>query len=329
MTLPYWARLACLGFAGFYLVHAALALAARAAAPWMTRTLEASAPRRAALRLVALRLLPWAAAVVMVLGLCLPSYWRWEPAGRPERVSWLFLAAGGLGLALCLLSARRSLHAAIAVRRLIRACRASGREARLTASHLPLLVLESEARFLVLAGILRPRLVISAGALRALSCEQLDAALRHELAHGSARDNVQRWLWLAAPDVFPCVRGFAALERRWRRLSEWAADDSAAGGDPQRALWLAEALVCVGRSASNPPALALATALAADGRELAARIDRLLEPPRAGARPAGPTRGKWPAWTLATGLALWAGLALLLSPGALHLAYTLIESLVR
>jgi hypothetical protein len=137
-------------------------------------------------------------------------------------------------------------------------------------------VVEGSSPFLVLAGVLHPRLIISRPVVNALPSGQLAAALRHEQAHRASRDNLKRLLLLLAPDVFPGWRGFSGLERLWNRFTEWAADDEAVDGDSQRSLSLASALVRVARMGACPQTAPLVTSLLADNADLAERVERLL-----------------------------------------------------
>jgi hypothetical protein len=114
----------------------------------------------------------------------------------------------------------------------------------------------------------------------------LAAALRHEDAHRRARDNFKRLLLAAAPGLLPRVHGFAALERGWARMSEWAADDESVGGDPLRSLALADALVRVARLGTPVRTTALEVSFCGDGSDLACRVDRLLHPRRFPPEPA-------------------------------------------
>jgi Zn-dependent protease with chaperone function len=109
----------------------------------------------------------------------------------------------------------------------------------------------STAPLLALAGIVRPRLVISRGVLRALSAEELAAALRHERAHWTARDNLKRLCILLTPGILPFAGSSRTLERGWRKFAEWAADDRAVAGSARRSCALAAALVRVARMTAD------------------------------------------------------------------------------
>jgi beta-lactamase regulating signal transducer with metallopeptidase domain len=206
---------------------------------------------------------------VLVAGICAPSYLWLEPEATAENIGFACLAAALLGGCICATGLARAARAAIRSSRYLRRCRC---------------VMESDAPVLMLAGVFRPRLVVSRGVRHALAPDQLAAALRHERAHRRSHDNLKRLLLLASPDVFPFLRGLRRLERGWARMAEWAADDRAVGGNPRRSLALAAALVRVARMGVFPPPAPLATSLMADGADLTARVDRLLhpQPPRKG-----------------------------------------------
>src|SRR5581483_4241131 len=136
------------------------------------------------------------------------------------------LAAALLGAAMWGRGMARAAGAALRSSRYLRSCERA---------------IESDTPLLMLGGVLRPRLFVSRGVRRALTADELAVALRHEQAHGEARDNLKRLLMLLAPDSFVGRR----LEQGWRRLAEWAADDRAVEGSRRRSLALASALVRV------------------------------------------------------------------------------------
>jgi Zn-dependent protease with chaperone function len=251
-----------------------------------------------------------------------PSYFWLEPATTSEEVGLACLAAAALALACCGAALWRAVRATSRSAGYIRYCQMVGRRACLGAEASPVWLVDGAAPFLALAGIVRPRLMVSSGVVSALAPEQLAAALRHEHAHEMSRDNLKRLLMLLAPDVVPFCRGFSGLERAWSRFTEWAADDRAVEGDSGRSLSLAAALVRVARMGACPQQPPLVTSLLAATDDLEVRVDRLLR----GASDVG--RG-------AAGLA-WAaagvcgvGLALALQPGTLYSVHRLLEHLTN
>ncbi|MGH9482414.1 MAG: M56 family metallopeptidase [Terriglobales bacterium] len=316
-ALPYWLRLLCLSLGAGAFSYAAGLLAASVLAPALLRRLDPKRPlppARAARWLLGLRLLPAALAAMVVGGLCVPSYIWLEPVGRAERGSWGFSLAAAGGAVLVLLAVARLAAAAIASRRFCRRCRQIGR----------IFVVPGAAPMLALAGIVRPRLLISRSVLARLSPAQLQAGLLHERAHLRARDNLKRLLMILTPAP---GAGFRALERAWVRAAEWAADDRAVAGDSQRSLTLASALVAVARlgpCAPIPPVAALLVhaSLAGDGADLAERVSRLLAPPAA---PYTDAHSRvWAGWT-GLSVLVWA----MLQPTTLLAAHRLLERLVR
>ena len=326
MILPYLARLSCLCLAAFLLFHTAAWLLVSALAPWAIRLAGRVAPGAAAGFLLALRLFPAGFALLLVAGLCTPSYLWLEPRTVAEPMGPACLAAALFGLAVCALALARATGALVRTLRHIRQCRKLSREMRLPGEPEPLWLVDAAAPAVMLAGIYRPRLVISASVAAALPAEQLSAVVRHERAHRRSRDNLKRLLVLMAPDLLPFVHGFRNLDRAWARMAEWAADDWAAAGDPRRSLALAAALVRVARLGAHPPTPALVTSLGADGTDLPVRVDRLLRP----VRPVLRSGRREPVLRASAGLLLAGALAAVLAnPATLRSAHEFLELLIR
>jgi len=326
VILPYLARLVCLCLAAFFLVHAALALAVSAITPRAVRFASRISAVTGARLLLALRLFPSGLALFVVAGLCAPSYLWLEPKGAPEPMGPACTAAALLGLAIWGLSLARATRALARSFAHIRRCRRRSREMRLPGERMAAWVVEEAAPCVMLAGVLRPRLVISRNVVAALSGEQLSAVIRHERAHGISRDNFKRLLVLLAPGILPLVPGFRNLERAWARISEWAADDRAAAGKTRRSLSLAAALVRVARLGSAAAAPALATSLMADGVDLSERVDRLLRPTRRTRR----RTHREPILAASGGLLLTGALlAAMAHPVTLHSAHEFLEFLIQ
>jgi len=277
MNLPYGLRLLLLSSASYFVIYCLASLAVCAVAPAVLRRVPLRLPGRAAAFLVGLRLLPLALALFAVAGLCVPGYLRFEPEADAERAGAFCMLAALAGAGICLWGLARAGRALWRSIRSTHELRRSGREIRLPGELAPVAVLDSDAPLVALTGVARSRVVVSRGLLQALSAEQLEAALRHEQGHRAAHDNAKRVLFLLAPDPFAPFGRLAALERGWARLAEWAADDSAAAGDPRRALTLAETLVRVARLGRPAAACAVAAQLISDGCGLRERVHRLVE----------------------------------------------------
>ena len=281
MIFPYWLRLLCLCFASFFLIHCVLSLILWLVSRRMIRLAERIRPRLATTFLFFSRMAPAGLSLLIVLGLCVPSYLWLEPDSVAERIGFACVAAALLGFTTWNIAIARSLWAAAKSFRYTHQCQQAGREARICGESGPVLVLQQETPLLALTGVIQTRLLISRGVISVLTPSQLDAALRHEVAHRISRDNLKRLLLLLAPDVLPFSKAFASIDRVWNRLSEWAADDYAAGTDARRALSLAGAVVRVARMGAAPRALNLLTALIDDDQDLSIRVERLLYSKRA------------------------------------------------
>jgi Zn-dependent protease with chaperone function len=322
VTVSYLARLWCLSLACYFLVHTVLAAAVWAAAGRAIRTAERLRPRDGARLLLALRLLPVSLAGVAVACFCVPSFLWLEPSETVEEAGGACLVAALLGAAIWIAALVRASRALVQSQQYTRLC---GRAARLDSvtDGSRAWVLDAQRPVLALTGLIRQRVVISRGLMQALDGDQLAAAFRHEEAHRGSRDNLKRLALVIAPEVLPGCQAFAALERAWARVTEWAADEAAGSGDAHRRLALAEALVRVARLGyAQSPAAPLAATFLADRRDLEARVARLLATP-VQAEP----RGRY--WAAAAGLAGGALAALLLQPGTLYSVHWLLEGLMR
>ena len=125
-------------------------------------------------------------------------------------------AAAILGAAVFAAALYRTLRALIRSSLYVRQC--GGRESNIGGEKV--WIVPQEQSGVALAGIMRPRLLISERAIAELSGDQLAVALGHERAHRASRDNLKRLLILLAPAIFP---GLRALESAWIKCAEWAA----------------------------------------------------------------------------------------------------------
>jgi Zn-dependent protease with chaperone function len=326
MNVPYFFRLVCLCLATFFVVNALLGLTASLASRAAIRMAESKRPRTAARFLFALRVFPFALGISTVLALCVPSYLWLEPQATFERVGWACLTLGFLGALGWSLSLVRTARAIAASTCCNRAWQQAGREAQLPGATSEALVVGEEAPLMALAGVFRPKLIVSNSVLRALSADELEVALQHENAHRASRDNMKRLLLLMAFAPLPAVIKYSSLDRAWAKYSEWAADDEAAGGDPIRALSLAAALLRVARIGVKPHLSLLHSSLVASDRELSARVDRLLRIRQAGLVPLPRSRVR--AFGAAFGIAACAA-TLMVCPPILSSVHRLLELFLR
>ncbi len=143
------------------------------------------------------------------------------PAANLQAIILLSLAT--LGIAVVLAGGRAALRAFLAQRRLRRALPVAGP----LAGHEHVWVLHGERPHACCAGLLRPAVYVTAGALRRLSAHQLAAVIAHEHLHRARRDPlriVSARVLGEALFFFPVLRG---LTRRYCTLAELAADDHA------------------------------------------------------------------------------------------------------
>ena len=265
---PYVWRLCCLSLAVLCLVQVASGLMLRFLAP---RLVGLAARLDAARAATVMLTLPWLPAVLGLFAascLCVPVYLRLEPlSGEEEEVGFACVTLACFALLSYLIPLARAavnvFRSEVRVRALVRDAVEQG----------GLYVIREPLPAMALAGLVQSRVVVSREVVRLLSADQMDAARRHERAHQESRDNWKRVVLEAAPVDLSGHQ----LRAAWVRFSEWAADDKATEGEPARSVALASALVSVARLGS-PEFLPQVSMLVSDGRELRARVERLLTP---------------------------------------------------
>jgi beta-lactamase regulating signal transducer with metallopeptidase domain len=288
MILAYYLRLLCLCFATFFVAHAVSWLIVRCIAPTALRIAETMRPRWSSRLLFGLRMAPAAITLFLVVGFCVPSYVWLEPDIASERVGFACLLASLTGAAVWAVALLRGFLSVARTARYVRVCQRNGVETTVGQDSARVLVLNGDVPLMAVAGVVHPCLVVSQSVMNALSDEQKEAAFRHETAHRISRDNLKKFLFLLAPDIFPFVSGLSSLEHGWAKFTEWAADDQAVDGDPQRALSLASALVKVAKMGVHSTPSYLLSSLVDDDRDLETRVDRLLREPAYAEKPLAP-----------------------------------------
>ena len=126
-------------------------------------------------------------------------------------------------------------------------------------------------------GLLRPRLLLSTGALRGLSATEMEAVLRHERAHLRRRDPLRLVAARALAAALPAAPLLGALATTLPAAQELAADRSvlaAIGADA-----LAGALLKVNAAGGTPRGPLVAVGAFSDAELADARIDQLLGAP--------------------------------------------------
>ena len=276
MTASFSLRFVLLCLAGFFVVHQLLAWTISFFARMLIRTAERRSARSAANLLLSARLAPELVAVLAVGLIFAPIYLWFEWDEPAERVGLTFIAVALAGAVVTAASLARGLRVVLDSSRYIRYCERVSKITQVSGKSTPLLVIEDSSMLFLVAGIFRPRLVISHSVVETLSAEQLDVAIEHERAHQASRDNLKRLLILLSPRSVVFAGGLRALEREWARFVEWAADDRAIAGNPRRSVALADALVRFRRVGLCQQLNPLMTPLTTGGDDLRIRVTRLL-----------------------------------------------------
>jgi Zn-dependent protease with chaperone function len=157
-------------------------------------------------------------------------------------------------------------------------------------------------------------IVVTSGALAVLDPPQLSAVLAHERAHLAHGDHVLHTLTQGLAAAFPGVPLFTRGAAEVARLTEMAADDTAARANGRRTLVEALLAIATGTAVSwpgtartpGPGAPVPGGALSAATHAIPARVERLL-------RPSSPARSALFAAALAAALALLAAAPLALT----------------
>jgi len=256
---------------------------------------------------LALRLLPSAASLLFVAVLVMPSYWRYEPRNPAEAVDVTLAALAVASIATLAAGVARGIASWRRASRRLRAWVRSARPLALAGTSIAAYEIPIDTPMMALAGVLRPRLLVTRGVVDALTAEELRASVAHEVGHWRAGDNLKRLAMRAAPDLLFATRAASALESRWAAAAEHAADRRACADSDTRCA-LASALVKVAKL--TPPATPLAEPISTlfDGGDVASRVRRLLDDPE----PFVPAPSRWRAWLAAA--ATIAALVVLYTP---------------
>lgn len=263
--MTYLLRLTLLALGFFFLIYVALSMGVAAAWPLLKKRAEdweASA-------LYSLRIVPLIVAIVVVGLLVVPSFLYLEPLETREALGFLGLTLAFGGIAVIGGGGNSALWAFWSSARFVAACPRT-RTVKIVGSNTTTIAIAAPTPMLVVAGVCQPKLLISEEASRLLEPSEMEAAIRHELAHVTRHDNLKKLVLRFVR--FPFLRG---LERTWMQAAELAADDVAATNE-FAAVDLASALLKV---ASQPSGQLpdLAVSLVPDAEHtLRVRIERLL-----------------------------------------------------
>jgi beta-lactamase regulating signal transducer with metallopeptidase domain len=228
--------------------------------------------RSAADLLFGLRLLPFFAAVAITAAFTVPSFLLLEPRAIDEPMGSIPLALGICGLMLAAFGVGNATASALRASKTI-ALWTLEAKAMDESRAVPVLRIFRVVPPLMAAGILRPRVLLSGTAEFLLTTNELQTALRHEVAHVRRWDNLKKLLLRFV--TFP---GMSGLETAWLEATEMAADDAAVSNATE-ALDLAAAIIKLSQlgSATGFTSTDLATALVhSPAASTNARVERLI-----------------------------------------------------
>ena len=262
-------RLVGVALSVFILAYCALSLAVSAGWKLTAKLWRPLAPSRSANFLLGLRLVPLAVSVAITTVYAVPSFLLLEPDHIEEPLGPMLVLLAGGASAWLLTATFRAIAAQKRTSRLLSGWvkEAEGME---KGTSFPVLRLPARDPVLTVAGICAPKVLVSETAVTILTSEELEAALRHEMAHIRRHDNLKKLLFRFAS--FPAM---GRLESAWSEMSEMAADDAAISNSSE-ALDLASALIKLSRFAPVQPSYAMTSALLpGTAASLAARVRRL------------------------------------------------------
>ncbi len=221
-------------------------------------------------QLFLLRMLPFVATLGIVCLLTIPSFIFLEPNVDTETLGlWGATAAVG-GVAVILFGIANTVPGWLRTSRSVAGCARNSPRLDIDSSTEAIEV-SHEAPGLLVAGVFRPKILISKKAEELLDAGEFQAAIRHELFHVQRHDNLKKLLLGFC--VFPFM---GRLDRHWTHAAEIEADDAAAS-DAQTAVDLASAILKITREMSCVPRTEIVMPLVSnEGDRLARRVERLL-----------------------------------------------------
>jgi hypothetical protein len=273
IDFPFGLQGVILALAWFFVVN----LMACAATMALARRHERRRMQLSAAQWFSLRMLPASSAFVFVLAIFIPSYWRFEPREAIEAVDLTLTLCAIAAVATLAMAVYRGASAWIAAVLRTRAWMRGARPLALPGTTIPAFEIDSDAPVLALAGILRPRLLVTRALIDVLTREELAASVAHEIGHWGALDNLKRLVMRAAPDLFGATASARTIERGWAVASEHSADRIASDGQPTSRCALASALVKVARLTPVPRPLTEPISTLVGGGDIASRVRTLLD----------------------------------------------------
>ena len=198
-------------------------LSALVAVAWRSLKLLRATEQSLAGLLFALRVLPLAASVVITFVFVVPSFQLLEPRSIDEGMGAMPPALGVCALLLIACGCFRVIAAQATTSRVVARWLEGAHPLDVDAGAQTVTFRSRrEAPPLTLVGVGKPRVLVSESTVALLSPDELQIALKHELAHVQSRDNLKKLVFRLCP--FP---GMARLESAWSQAAELAADDAA------------------------------------------------------------------------------------------------------
>lgn len=265
------------------------------------------------------RLAPIAAgaAFATIIG---AAFVRFEPLDTTEAPGLFLASAASFTLMLVALAATRIARATQASARCNRLLRLGSRRI-VRPDGTSVWLLDTAYPVAAVTGLLRPRMILSTRLLEECTDGELDAIVRHELAHIRRRDNVLRAAILCLPNPLAFSAAGRQMQQAWAAAAEEAADDAAAGDGTEMRTVLASALVRVAKMSTAPPPDWMPALTFYEATNLENRVRRLLD---SGGLAAGmPLRGA------AIMIAIGASCAFALTEGPASQVHTWMELAVQ
>jgi Zn-dependent protease with chaperone function len=221
--------------------------------------------------LFSLRILPLVATCVFTLLFVVPSFVLLEPRQSMEPVGEIPLLLGSLFLLLVAGGAFNALSTYTKTSHTVTRW-LSGASLVSSRHSVPVYQIRPSFPALTLAGIREHKMLLSEAAASVLTPNEMDVALKHEIAHALRRDNLKKLVLRVC--AFP---GMAQLESGWADAEEMTADDDAVSS-PSDALDLAAALIKLSRLATMHSEPLLTTSLVQQRRlvSINVRVERLM-----------------------------------------------------
>jgi Zn-dependent protease with chaperone function len=188
---------------------------------WRSLKLLHATEQRVAALLFGLRVLPLVAAVAITFAFVVPSFQLLEPRSIDEGMGAMPLVLGICALLLIACGCFRVITAQATTSRVV-ARWLEGARPLDAGAEMVTFRSRREAPPLTLVGVRRARVLVSESTVALLSHEELQIALKHEVAHMRSRDNLKKLIFRFCP--FP---GMVRLESAWSQAAELAADDAA------------------------------------------------------------------------------------------------------